>query len=495
MVFSSLVFLCAFLPLNIIANYFAKTNRQKNAVMLVFSLVFYAWGEPKYVFLLLAQSLVAWGMALAIERQKNKLSTKSIRLKKLFLALACVACLGLLGVFKYGTFVLTNFKSVFGVPGQIPAIALPIGISFYTFQLLSYVADVYRGDVAGQKNFAIVLLYASLFHQCVAGPIVRYKDVENDLLYRTCDIGDINKGVMRFSCGLAKKVLLSNTCGEIVSTLIISDDAMKVAADVQKNITMLEGKSALGLWVGMLFFMLQIYLDFSAYSDMAIGMGLMSGFHYRENFDYPYMSGSVTEFWRRWHISLGTFFRDYVYIPLGGNRCSVPRHIFNMFVVWSLTGLWHGASWNFVLWGIYFFVFLVLEKYVFGKKLAKAPKILGHIYLLAVVFIGWILFKFDNMSVLLTVIKGMLGLNKNGFVTTEIGMYILSNIPFLLVSVLACTPIAKVVKKKINEKSRTSAAVNTVYSCIRVALPSILFVLSCICLVGDSYNPFLYFRF
>lgn len=491
MVFSSLLFICLFLPLNLAAYYIPTKNKTRNAVMLVFSLIFYAWGEPKYVFLLLFMTFACWLFALLIDKYKNNDKKKA----KLFLTLACIISLSLIGIFKYGNFFAQNIFAIAGLDIELNQIALPIGISFYTFQLLTYVVDVYRGDAAVQKKYSNLLLYASLFHQCIAGPIVRYSDIADEILHRKPDMADFNKGVMRFSSGLAKKVLLSNQCGSFADTLILSDTALSNTAILSENIETLASSSALTLWLGMLFYMLQIYLDFSAYSDMAIGMGLMTGFHYKENFDYPYTSSSVSEFWRRWHISLGSFFRDYVYIPLGGNRKGKIRTIFNLFIVWALTGFWHGASWNFVLWGLYFFVFISIEKMFLSKILKKLPKFVGHIYLLIIVFFGWILFRFENTEVMLTVLKGMFCIGSNPFFTQEILMYLKDNFMFIVIAVFACTPIVKTAKNIINHYSKKNRIVNIVYSVYRAVIPVLLVILSAICLVGDSYNPFLYFRF
>lgn len=422
-------------------------------------------------------TFVCWYFALIIEKYKECEPKKA----KTAMILSTVTALGLIGIFKYGSFFLENLQAITSFPKTIPEVALPIGISFYTFQLLTYVIDVYRGDAKAQRKYSNLLLYASLFHQCIAGPIVRYSDIENDILNRKPTMDDFNKGVMRFSVGLAKKVLLANFCGSFSDTLLESSS--------------LNTASALSLWFGILFYSLQIYLDFSAYSDMAIGMGLMTGFHYRENFDYPYTSSSVSEFWRRWHISLGSFFKDYVYIPLGGNRKGNVRTIVNLFVVWALTGLWHGASWNYVLWGLYFFVFISAEKLFLGKFLKKAPNIIGHIYLLAIIYFGWVLFKFEDMSVMGTVLKGMFCLNNNPISTHEAATYIFSNTVFIIIACIACTPIIKHLKAMINYYSVRNQGVNIAYSVFRAIIPSVLVILSAICLVGDSYNPFLYFQF
>lgn len=482
MVFVSLPFLLVFFPLCMLLYFIVNGIKAKNIVLLIFSLIFYSWGEPKYILLLLLMSFADWTFALLME--------KNAKHKKIFLVMACAVNLGLIGVFKYGVFVLTNFNRIFGVPSQIPEIALPIGISFYTFQLLSYVVDVYRGDVKAQRKFHIVLLYASLFHQCIAGPIVRYKDVERQLFKRQATATDINAGINRFCAGLAKKAVLSNMCGKLVETLIIPDNMLNTADAV----SVISQKSALSLWLGMLMFALQIYLDFSAYSDMAIGMGRMIGITYKENFDYPYMSRSVSEFWRRWHISLGSFFRDYVYIPLGGNRKGKARTYLNLFAVWSLTGLWHGASWNYIFWGLYFFIFIALEKAFLGKKLENR-KILSNIYLIAVVYFGWILFKFENLSEISAVIRGMFGLNSNPLTSFETATVFKNNVFFIIAACIAVCPIVKAVSIWLKTKTLKSKLFMTVWSVATVLSPAFLIFISFINIVGSSYNPFLYFQF
>lgn len=480
MVFSSLTFLFLFLPLNLLVYFFAKDIKAKNTVMLVFSLIFYAWGEPVYILLLVGMTLADWYLTLKIAVNKR-------RPKKARLLLASVIGLDLLllGIFKYGTFTLANLNHLFGFPKTVPSIALPIGISFYTFQLMTYCIDVYRGEVKAQRSFKMLLLYVSMFHQCIAGPIVRYKDVNRELENRRVTYTDIADGINRFVIGLAKKAILANTCAAITDKLLIADGG---------DFSALSAKSALSLWVGVLAFTLQIYLDFSAYSDMAIGMGRMIGIHYLENFDYPYMSASVTEFWRRWHISLGSFFRDYLYIPLGGNRKGAVRTVFNLFVVWALTGLWHGASWNFVLWGIYFFIFISLEKLFLGKLLGK-NRALAHLYLLIIVFFGWILFKFENLSDVWCVLKGMFGANGNKFSDFETLTTIKSYIIILLVSALACTPAARNISINLKAFSLKSTGALTAFAILQIAIPAVLLLFSVAALVGNSYNPFLYFRF
>lgn len=491
MVFSNLLFVFLFLPLNLICYFLAKDIRMKNTVLLIFSLFFYAWGEPKYVFLLVFMALADYLFARLVGKYRGVNDKKA----KAALFGAAFVSIGLIGVFKYGTFICENTNSLFGFPAEIPSIALPIGISFYTFQLLTYVIDVYRGDAEAQTNFANVLLYASLFHQCIAGPIVRYKDINDEIMLRSTDMTEMGKGIQRFAVGLGKKALLANVCGSLCDEFLIKDSVANNLADLPQTIMTITSRPAAALWLGMIFYMLQIYLDFSAYSDMAIGMGQMIGFHYKENFDYPYVSTSVTEFWRRWHISLGTFFRDYVYIPLGGNRKGKARQIFNMFVVWALTGLWHGASWNYVLWGLYFFVLLTIEKLFLKKFLDKIPKIFSSLYLLTVVFFGWILFRFHSLDVVMAVISGMFCRNGNSFTSFEVTAMFKNNIFFLVVAILATFPIIKKISKTVNENSEVDGTFAIIRRVCEIVLPVILLVLSTLSLVGDSYNPFLYFQF
>lgn len=476
MVFSSLFFIYLFLPLNLIFYYFAKSTKARNVVMLIFSLVFYAWGEPLYVLLLLFMTFCDWLLALYIGKQNLH-----GRLAKLGIAATLIINLGLLGVFKYGTFILENVGYITGKDLGILNLALPIGISFYTFQLTSYVIDVYRNDVPPQKNFAVLLLYVSLFHQCIAGPIVRYKDVCDELADRKVSSQDVADGIWRFCFGLAKKSVLANATGVIADRLLSTSGG-------------LENSDILALWVGVLAYSLQIYLDFSAYSDMAIGMGRMIGIHYRENFDYPYVSRSVTEFWRRWHISLGSFFRDYVYISLGGNRKGKLRTYLNLFAVWFLTGLWHGASWNFVLWGLYFFVFIFIEKLFLLRALSK-DRIISHLYLVIIVYFGWILFRFENVSDVFTVVRGMFGYYGNAFTSFETTTFIKSNAFILLFCVIFSTPIIKKIGELIRYTYMNKKVVKVIYCVGRVAIPVLLLLLSTAALVGDSYNPFLYFQF
>jgi len=486
MVFSSLLFIYAFFPLCLIAYSLTKGITGKNIILLVFSLLFYTWGEPVYVLLLIFMTFADWIAAKLIEKQSTK------RKKQLLLAVACVINIGLIGYFKYTGFVLSNIQAIFGIPEIIPKIALPIGISFYTFQLLSYVIDVYRGEVPAQKNFFWLLLYSSLFYQCIAGPIVRYSDVQREITQRKISLPEVSQGISRFTAGLAKKALIANTCGALSDQLLVSDALM--SSSPATALAELSTGSVTGLWFGVLFYMLQIYLDFSAYSDMAIGMGLMVGFHFKENFNYPYAAKSVTDFWRRWHISLSSFFRDYVYIPLGGNRKGALKTYRNILVVWFLTGLWHGASWNFILWGLFFCAFLIVEKLGLLKLLSKIPAFFSRVYLLIVVFFGWILFRFSDFTYVPVVIKGLFGLNGNELLDFETKTLLLSNVFFIIVAVFSVTPIVKHVTDFLKSGEKGSAK-RIIYSILSVALPIILLFLSTIALVGDAYNPFLYFQF
>ena len=484
MVFVSLPFLCVFFPLCMMFYIFAKDIKKKNIVLLVFSLIFYSWGEPKYVLLLLFMCAVDWFFALLISFSDKKI------FKKLFLIFACSINIGLIGIFKYANFAVLNFTNLFNIETPTLNIILPIGISFYTFQLLSYVIDVYRGDVKAQPKFHIVLLYASLFHQCIAGPIVRYSDVEQQIMSRRVSIKSVNDGITRFCIGLTKKAIVANTSGKLVETLIVSDALL----NAEEGISVIASKSAASLWLGMLFFAFQIYFDFSAYSDMAIGMGKMIGFDYKENFNYPYVSRSVSEFWRRWHISLGSFFRDYVYIPLGGNRKGNFRTYINLFITWGLTGLWHGASWNYIFWGLYFFIFIALEKAFLGKFLQK-NKIISIIYSLVIAYFGWVLFKFENTATMFTVLKGMFLLNGNKFTDFETTSVFLSYIFFIIMACVCATPLFKNISRYISLKADKSVLVSYVWSGITIVSPIILILISILNIVGNSYNPFLYFQF
>ena len=472
MVFSSLLFVFLFFYLNLLLYRMTDSMKRKNVVLLIFSLVFYAWGGLQYLFLLLVMCACSWICALQIQGSPDEQSRKQ------WLIVECVIMLGLLGIFKYLGFVLTNLQIWTGFPKTVPQIVLPIGISFYTFQLVSYVVDVYRREVKAQPRYWKVLLYCSLFHQCIAGPIVRYQTVAKEINRRRVTTHDAADGIRRFCVGLAKKAILANSCASIADSLLENTATVSTA----------------GLWLGMFCYMLQIYLDFSAYSDMAIGMGRIVGFHYLENFNYPYLAGSVQDFWRRWHISLSTFFRDYVYIPLGGNRKGNVITVRNMLIVWFLTGMWHGASWNYIIWGLYFFVFLVLERFLLKSWLDRLP-VLRNIYALLVIFFGWVIFRFESLPQMIQVLAGLFGGGGRNLVDLA-AVYGFQNNMFLLAfCVIAVTPAGKWIRNLIYERLQPGTAAVTVVNVIDAAVPAVLLVLSMFALVGNSYNPFLYFQF
>ncbi len=521
MVFSSLFFVFVFLVLCYGIYLLSPTLRVRNVVLLVFSLVFYAWGGPPLVLLLCLMTFICFAGAHLIWKAKPSplRGEGDARGAKLYMALTVGLCLVLLGIFKYTGFFADSISWLFGLENHIPKVALPIGISFYTFQLLSYVVDVYRGETPPQRNYGKLLLYAALFHQCVAGPIVRYTDVARELDRRTITLNETFQGMVRFTVGLAKKTLLANTCALVADSLLAAD---KLAAGTVSSASVILGVSA---------YMLQIYLDFSAYSDMAIGMGLMLGFHFKENFNYPYTAVSITDFWRRWHISLSSFFRDYVYIPLGGNRCSAGRHILNLLIVWALTGFWHGASWNFILWGLYFALFLIMEKYLFKwKKDPKGfPAAMRRIYTLIIVWFGWFLFRFDDMSVMgdalnclfriremselsaslkavmdlsggqLKAVFDCLGDYFTGFADMTARTTFFNYLFILGVSVIACTPLVPWLSRKLTamtaREGTTGNFARAVLNITAAIAPALLLSLSVLAMVGANYNPFLYFRF
>ena len=465
MVFSGLLFLGIFLPL-LLAFYHLvpKSITVRNYILLAASLLFYGWGEPKRIVLLLFSALVGYFCCLFIDKHRGTIRAT------IALLIALVIDIGSLLLFKYAGFFVSNANVILGMSIDFAGFALPLGISFYTFQILSYVIDVYRGETAAQRSFPKLLLYVSLFPQLVAGPIVRYVDVEAEINSRTVTIDDFFSGIVRFAQGMVKKVVFANFAGSAVDTLIGGD---------------MGRLSALGAWTGILFFSLQIYFDFSGYSDMAIGLGRMFGFHFFENFNYPYISKSVTEFWRRWHMSLGSFFRDYVYIPLGGNR----RHqLLNLLIVWFLTGFWHGASWNFILWGLYYGFLLIIEKKILFRFYEKIPVLLQRIYTLLAVAGGWILFYFTDMHRLKTFAIAALGRNLGA--NNIPAVHALTSNAFLLVlMILFSTPILRIALAKLREKTPKLYGVLLPFG--TVAALWICFIL----LISQSYNPFLYFRF
>ena len=469
MVFSGLFFLCVFLPVTLGLYYAVKNRTYRNWILVIASLFFYAWGEPVWVSLLVISTLFNFLFALVIEKNRGRWKSKAV------LVSAVAVNLLILGYFKYSGFIADNLNNLLGTNIEIYRFGLPVGISFYTFKTISYVADVYRGEVRAQRSFFKSLLYVSMFHHLVAGPIVRYRDISDAIDNRVETSEDFNYGVSRFITGLGKKILLANTAGNVAS-MVMGNDYSRLPVT--------------GAWLGILLYSLQIYLDFSGYSDMAIGLGSMFGFHYRENFNYPYISKSVTEFWRRWHISLSSFFRDYVYIPLGGNR---KHQIINLFIVWSLTGLWHGASWNFVFWGMYYFILLVIEKTFLLRILEKMPAFFSRIYSLVAVITGWVFFCHTDISQALTYIGIMFGVISRPLNSPEVSIHFLNNVVLIIVSVLACTPVAPWIYGKITGRDRERKGIPDFL--LRPAINIFILVLSIIFLVGQSYSPFLYFKF
>lgn len=458
MVFSSNVFLLMFLPIFLVV-YYLIPARFRNLFLLSASLLFYAWGEPVYILIMLFSTLFDFSNGLLIERYYN-----NPIIKRLILTLSVCINLGILCFFKYTNFAIETVNSITDLGVPLLNITLPIGISFYTFQTMSYTIDVYRGLVKAQHNIVSFGMYVSMFPQLIAGPIVRYADVENQINQRCLSVDNICIGIFRFVIGLSKKVIIANQVGAIWN-----------------EISVMENIPTLTAWVGAIAFMLQIYFDFSGYSDMAIGIGKMLGFDFLENFNYPYESKSITEFWRRWHISLGTWFREYLYIPLGGNRKGLPRQIFNLLVVWFLTGLWHGAGWNFIIWGLYFFVVLVLEKVFLKGLLNKLPTVICHIYTLLVVLFSWVIFACDNINMLCGYVAALLG--ENGFMDSMSLYYLSTNAILLAASTVLSTSLLKRLFSKIN------------CFAVKSAIALVLYVICIMLVATESYNPFLYFRF
>lgn len=466
MVFSSTIFLCVYLPL-VLLGYYICPKKGRNLFLLIASLVFYAWGEPKYVFLMIFSILVNYIFGRLMDKNRGRQKRM-----KLLLVLSVVIDIGLLSVFKYTDFIITNVNAIFGSSFDLLNIALPIGISFYTFQAMSYTIDVYRNDVRVQKNLIDFGMYITMFPQLIAGPIVRYADVQDQLAERSVTTADFSEGVMRFVVGLGKKVLLANQMGAVWSEIYA------LGGDV----------SALMAWTGAIAYTFQIYFDFSGYSDMAIGLGRMFGFKFPENFRYPYQSVSITDFWRRWHITLSTWFKEYLYIPLGGNRRGLARQALNLLIVWSLTGFWHGAGWNFVMWGLYYFVILFIEKLFLLKALDKLPKLFRHVYALLLIVIGWVIFASDDVGVLLPYLGSMFG--ANGAVG---GMDVYTLFTKAVLLIICCVASTELPKRLF--LSATGAMNEKAAFTIKSVMTIALLALSMILLIGDSYNPFLYFRF
>lgn len=465
MVFSSFTFLFIFLPLVLLTYFLAKKRQLRNIVLLVFSLIFYAWGEPVYVILMLLSIIVNYLIALKIERRK--------RGKKKWMIIDVIFNLGVIGFFKYGNFMIQNINSIFHSNIGEMDLALPIGISFYTFQVLSYVIDVYRKTVPAQKSIVNLGMYVTLFPQLIAGPIVRYETVAEEIENRKENFTEVVEGLKRFFIGLGKKVLIANQMALIADTIYGGD---------------LATTGTVSLWLAAISYTLQIYFDFSGYSDMAIGLGRMFGFHFLENFNYPYIAKSITDFWRRWHISLSTWFRDYVYIPLGGNRVSKFKWLRNILVVWLLTGLWHGASWNFILWGVYYGVILIIEKVFLGRIIEKLPKVLQHIYALFFIIIGWVIFRVEDFSQMGIVLQKMFTWQASSIIDNIVLNFdVFSSLPYILIGIIGSMPLWTKVREK-RKQTNSYLIVSNLWSFG-------IFMLSICFLLVATYNPFIYFRF
>ena len=471
MVFSSIPFLYYFLPIVLLC-YAIAPAKCKNMVLLLASLVFYAWGEPKLVLLMAVSVVLGYVFGLLIEKYRGTIHAKY------YMIASIVISVGFLGYFKYADFFIANINMATGLSLPLLKVALPIGISFYTFQLISYIVDVYRGTAA-QHSLLNLATYIAMFPQLIAGPIVRYTDIAKDLTDRVHRFEDIAYGIRRFVIGLSKKVLIANQLGELCDIFQSSGE-----------------QSVLFFWMYAISVSLQIYFDFSGYSDMAIGLGRLFGFKFMENFNYPYISKSVTEFWRRWHISLGSWFRDYIYIPLGGNRVSKGRHLFNIFVVWFLTGFWHGAAWNFIVWGLYFAVLLVIEKFFMLKHMERMPKVLVHGYVLLASVISFVIFDAVNMQLAVVYIGAMFGFGGLPLVSVETLYYLRSYAILLILALIGATPLVKSIANRIMTAQWTESTLGTVLStALELLVLIVLFVVSTAYLVDGSFNPFLYFRF
>lgn len=465
MLFSSISFLYYFLPALIII-YFITPKKYKNIILLIASLLFYLYGEPKYVFLMIAEIIIAYIGAILIDKYKNQ--------SKNILTTTLVIHIFLLIIFKYTDFIIQSINDISNANIKLLNIALPIGISFYTFQIMSYLIDVYNGKVKVQKNIINLATYVSLFPQLVAGPIVRYQTVEKELDDRVHSFNNFAYGIRRFSIGLAKKVLIANALGELCTKAFALNETTVIFH-----------------WIFGISYMLQLYFDFSAYSDMAIGLGRIFGFNFPENFNYPYISKSITEFWRRWHISLSTWFKDYVYIPLGGNRDGKYKQIRNILIVWLLTGIWHGANWTFLIWGLLFGILLIIEKIFLNKFMEKLPSFIRRIYVLFIVMILFVIFNSDNMAEALINIKGLFGMNGEVFINDYTLHYLKSYLPILIIAIFGATPFIKTLIDKLRKNKYLNNIINILEPILIVI---ILFVVTSY-LIDNSYNPFLYFRF
>lgn len=468
MVFSSLIFIFMFLPITLLI-YYIFPKKLRNFILLVVSLIFYGWGEPVYISLMIFSIIFDYISSLIIYKFR-----RYKRFSKILFINTIIVNIGILAFFKYFGFFIENLNMLFGWDIIVQNLPLPVGISFYTFQVMSYVIDVYKGKVKVQKNIIDFGAYVTMFPQLVAGPIVQYSDIYAQLKNRKTTLNQFVNGIERFILGLAKKVLIANNIGILWTTI---------------KGTSISEISVLSAWIGIIAFTFQIYFDFSGYSDMAIGLGKMLGFEFIENFRYPYTSKSVTEFWRRWHISLGRWFREYVYIPLGGNRVGFIKQIRNLFIVWFTTGLWHGASWNFVFWGLYFGVFIFIEKGFIGNFLDKCPKIISNLYTMIIVIVGWVFFDIDKISNCISYIKVMFGFSSNNFIDNNFIYYFYTNLILFLIAIICSTPFTYNLKEYIKSRFNSKGAVI-------LSLSQIFILFLCTAyLVNQSFNPFLYFRF
>ncbi len=469
MVFSSILFLFYFLPL-VIVLYFLAPRKYKNFILFISSLLFYSWGEPKYIWIMIFSTILDYTCGRNVDSNKkaNKLNKA-----RAWLIVSIVVNLGLLAFFKYSDFIIGNINGLIGLNIPLLNIPLPIGISFYTFQTMSYTIDVYRGETKVQNNIVSFGSYVTLFPQLIAGPIVRYQTVAEEIDNRKESYPMVSQGINRFIIGLGKKVLLANNIGLLWEKISVLD---------------MGTLPLLSAWIGILAFAFQIYFDFSGYSDMAIGLGKIFGFNFLENFDYPYLSKSITEFWRRWHISLGTWFREYLYIPLGGNRKGKAKQIRNIFIVWLLTGIWHGASWNFAFWGLYFGLILIIEKVFLLKLIEKAPKFISRIYTLVLVLVSWAIFAFDSLGDGLTYIRALFGQNNNIIFDSRSLYYLYTNIILFTILAIGATELPKKTWNKYKDKIPKFWILENIYLLV-------IFILVVAYLVDQSYNPFLYFRF
>ena len=470
-VFSSVTFLYLFLPVCLLGFFLLPGLKAKNYFLLFMSLFFYAWGEPKWILLMLISTAVEYVGAILVDKYRGTGKAKAALIVSISVALS------FLFVFKYLDFFTFNFNTLTHADIPILGLTLPIGISFYTFQTITYIVDVYRDKAPVQKNFGFLLLYVSMFPQLIAGPIVKYADIEAQIKDRRLTGRGAGEGVLRFLTGLFKKAVLANVAGEVASGFLDGSLASLTTA---------------GAWIGILAYTFQIYFDFSAYSDMAIGLGRIFGFTYRENFNYPYIANSINDFWKRWHISLTTFFREYLYIPLGGNR---KHQVLNLLIVWFLTGFWHGAAWNFIAWGLYYFVLIVCEKLFLGKALEKAPAFVGHVYTLLFVVLGWGLFYFDDMSRLRTFFTVLFGFGEAGAASAGDWSVVLNHIVFFLFAIIAVLPVSRMLKERYIRFGRKSEQNAKLADAGLIVFSVVLLFLDTAAVVGSTYNPFLYFRF